>query len=379
MPLPHRRQPRAFTLIELVVVIGIIAVLIGLTVTVVSRVRRAAYGASTSAQLTTIANAITQYYADFRAYPGPLSNIQLGGAYQVGGPIMPTITDPSGGATPLQLQYYDPVAKTAGPFPGTSETQHITGAENLVLGLIGGLQLQTPGGVQFVYNPASIFSDVPSDQTPAAQGAMSLNYSKPSRTPAYLQVRPGDISHPNSTVNNGQFTDTANRPATDSIIPEFVDQYGDQMPILYLRANAGAASIASIGGADDGGTALTAPAQYDLAQILDYTRSKIFTTANNTNLNHHGLQGLGDPNLTDTILGIPPTGPGGPTGWYNAGKNALAYLKDPNNPGTSNAPSTTPPTSGNARQKDGYILISAGPDRIYGTPDDIIYPGSLQP
>src|ERR1039458_9486061 len=103
MPLPHRRQTRAFTLIELLVVIGIIAVLIGITVGVVSRVRRAAYGASTSAQLTTIANAIQQYYAYVHAYPGPLANTQLGGVFQVGGPITPTITDPNGGA-PLPLQ-----------------------------------------------------------------------------------------------------------------------------------------------------------------------------------------------------------------------------------------------------------------------------------
>jgi hypothetical protein len=28
------------------------------------------------------------------------------------------------------------------------------------------------------------------------------------------------------------------------------------------------------------------------------------------------------------------------------------------------------------RQKDGYILISAGADRIYGTRDDAVYPAS---
>jgi hypothetical protein len=31
------------------------------------------------------------------------------------------------------------------------------------------------------------------------------------------------------------------------------------------------------------------------------------------------------------------------------------------------------------RAKDGYILISAGPDRIYGTPDDITSFGKVVP
>jgi prepilin-type N-terminal cleavage/methylation domain-containing protein len=392
MPIPHRRRPRAFTLIELLVVIGIIALLIGITVGVVARVRRAAYGASTSAQLATIASAIQQYYGEFHAYPGPLANVQLGAAYQVVGAAPVTMPDPNGGA-PLPLQYYDPVAKTVGNFPGTSQTEHITGSENLVLGLLGGLQLQTPtggGAVQFVYNPAAIFSDVPNDQTPSAQGALSLNYSKPGRTPAYLQVRAGDISHPNQLSNNGQFTDQANRYAGDSIIPEFVDQFSQQMPILYLRANAGGTAIASVGGEatllagqqmqDASGNNVVA--QYDIAQIYDYLvvpktssqKSAIGTDQSSAARKFHGLQGLGSNNLSDPIIDPATKAP------YNGGLNALAYFKDPNNPGTSNIPSVgPPPTSGNARQKDGYILISAGPDGIYGTADDIIYPGSLQP
>src|ERR1019366_2920981 len=113
MPAPHRRQPRAFTLIELLVVIGIIAVLIGITVGVVSRVRRAAYGASTSAQLTTIANAIQQYYADFHAYPGPLpsgpQNSQVGIAYYRGTTITgPFVIDPNTNPpAPVALTYTD--------------------------------------------------------------------------------------------------------------------------------------------------------------------------------------------------------------------------------------------------------------------------------
>jgi hypothetical protein len=31
------------------------------------------------------------------------------------------------------------------------------------------------------------------------------------------------------------------------------------------------------------------------------------------------------------------------------------------------------------RQKDGYILVAAGSDRMYGTNDDIVSFGSVQP
>jgi prepilin-type N-terminal cleavage/methylation domain-containing protein len=380
MSIPHRR-PRGFTLIELMVVIGIISILIAVTVVVVAKVQSSARGASTQAQLTTIGNAIQQYYADFHAYPGPLANNQLGGFNQIGGPITPGILDPAGSGAFLTLQYYDPVAKSVANFPGTSETQHITGAENLVLGLLGGLQLQAGTPIQFVYNPAAIFSDVPTNSTPSAQGALSLNYTRPKRTPAYLQVRPGDISHPNIGTSNGQFTDEAGRAATDSIIPEFVDQYSDALPILYLRANAGGTAILSVGGgAAAGGAQLTdstganVTAQYDLAQVLDYTTSMIGTNAVKTNLKAHGLEGLGtDAPMTDAIAN-----PATSSAAINT-NDGLAYFKDPSNPGTSNTPNITNHTQGNARQKDGYILISPGPDRIYGTADDIIYPGSLQP
>jgi hypothetical protein len=77
--------------------------------------------------------------------------------------------------------------------------------------------------------------------------------------------------------------------------------------------------------------------------------------------------------------------PGGPTSGSTPlvpGANALAYFKDPSL-NTVNSVNVLQPntnyTQGVARQKDGFLLISAGPDRQYGTRDDIIYPGPLQP
>lgn len=362
--LPHWHR-RGFTLIELLVVIGIIAVLVGLLVTGIPRVRRAAAGASTSAQLSTLAAAIQAYHSDFSAYPGPLANNQVGMQYH-GTPA------PNNTLSVMVLNTLRPMAALP-----NNQRAFITGSENLVLGLLGGLRLNVDsvsGTVLFDYDSTRIFSD---PVTPAPKGAMGMNWTRPQNKPAYLQVRPGDISHPDLSVSNGAFVDAARRVAQDSSIPEFVDQYSEGLPILYMRANPGATAIAGLGGRDDAGAFLDpnlpnvpVTPQYDIAGIVQYIYddpagtppSGIGTKANDSYLRHHGLQGLGDNNLGDTIDGA----------WKLNQKNALAYLKDPHSPGARNF-------QGNPRQKDGYILISAGPDRCYGTTDDIIYPGSLNP
>jgi hypothetical protein len=200
---------------------------------------------------------------------------------------------------------------------------------------------------------------------------MQLNVAKPHRWPAYLDVKTGQVSRPDFTVNRGKFTDDAGRFADDSVIPEFIDQFPDAMPILYIRANAGGTAVCGAGGrssfagsilVDQNGQTVTP--QYDLAGVIGYTHTLFGTNASKQNLSSHALQDVGV--WTDTI----------PDTHSLAAINAndgLAYFKDPANPGTSNE------QGGNARQKNGYILISPGPDRIYGTADDIIYPGSLQP
>lgn len=72
------RSSSAFTLVELLVVIGIIVILIGILIPVVGAVRKASYGAKTQQIISQLSTAIEAYYQDNRAYPGPVPNGAIG-------------------------------------------------------------------------------------------------------------------------------------------------------------------------------------------------------------------------------------------------------------------------------------------------------------
>ncbi len=389
-----------FTLIELLVVIGIIGILIATLITVIPKVKRAAAGAQTSAQLSALSNAIQQYFNDFKAYPGPLSNDQLGSSFATvqkqfafipyGGVAIPL----TGGTAPTNFATTAIASKIASQ-TGQNPPNSITGTENLVLGLLGGLRVNlgvTP--ITFEYHPEDIFPD---GVVPSPRGAQSLSLSNPRKSQAYIQVRAGDLSVPDVTKHDGLFTDSADRYGFDSQIPEFLDKYSEPLPILYYRANPGAQAIAGYRNTQVGSPLLDANgvqvnAQYDLWQNAGYTGSdnpqrystigtvgnSVSTPTANPN-SVHGLRGLGTTTaLSDTI----DANVNGKLVPSNNGSNGVAYFKDPSANAPYNATATVQPTNttlGVARQKDGYLLISAGPDRLYGTSDDVIFPGPLVP
>jgi prepilin-type N-terminal cleavage/methylation domain-containing protein len=383
----HRtvRRQGGFTLIELMVVVFIVGLLIALTVKVIPAVLRAAHGAQTSAQMTAIATSIQAYYNDFRAYPGPLPNNEVGAAYYptanytASYPQGAFITDPNT-SSPVTLQLGTGALGSSETFGTFTQNQQITGAENLVLGLLGGLELKvdstsTPYTIKtFAYSDASIYPD---GVTAAPLGPMSLNPNAPKRLGAYIQVRTGDLSNSRNMGTPTVFQDSATRMASDSPIPEFLDKYSNPMPILYLRANVGASGVVTYGQKNEAGKTQTAAYQYDLAQVLGYTTSAIGTVSGLAT-SHHGLQ---DIMPTGTTTPAADTAGGdfagsGTNETPNLGANAFAYLKDPNTP-LLQSDNTTATTnfSAHPRQKDAFILISAGPDGLYGTPDDIVYPG----
>lgn len=348
-----RVRRAGFTLVELLVAIAIIAVLITLLIPTVGRIRRAAQVADTQALIAKLQNAIERYNQDFGAYPGPLPDSFVGsrGASAVlrvvgtaSNPNPPPITQTTPSSVPVGL----PSNPAAQPFVS------ITGAENLVLGLLGGL----------VYNPSPVNPGIEFDPTRVGRGPASLNPAALKPTSAYIE--PANLSA-------GLYVYESVHPAGDSIIPEFVDRFPDPMPILYFRAKRGATGIAGYGPA---GTATNA--QYDLAHNLAYTASMIGlprTLGANQRRGPTGGTTAGD-GRNAVILGThglrDVAEPAGSTVWDKTSPNyrypfdLSLYASDPSN-------RLSP------RARDTYLLIAAGPDRIYGTADDITSFGQVLP
>ena len=153
--MPYRnRVSRGFTLVELLVVIGIIAILVGILLPVVSKVRTSGYIADSKNWIGQISGAIERYYTDFHAYPGPIPDNNIADAgftkskYTIGSFICaPQIS--SGAA--------------AAGFDGTTlVSTKIPGPENLALGLLGGLTLVQWAAltqVTFGFKPGGIGAD----------------------------------------------------------------------------------------------------------------------------------------------------------------------------------------------------------------------------
>ena len=352
-----RNQRSAFTLVELLVVIGIIVLLVGLLIPVVSKVRLSAQEADSKQQISGLSAAIERYFNDFKAYPGPIANDLLrndqADASDFGGP---------GGSfsvqTPAGVTDYD---TTAGAI-----LNKLTGSENLVLALLGGLKLDSgssPGALQLVYDPSDV-----------GKGPASLNTASPKRFAAYIDDK--DLSW--RTVNGrktGKYEDGA-APADDTLIPEFVDRFSTgPMPVLYLRARTGASGIADPMTPNNARTR-----QYNIHGIIGYTRDQGTDrfigearrapeggdkSSDDVKKLRHGLR---ETSPADTFAGFgDPTNPPKPPYRFDV------YLANPN----ANA-NPVNRTTGTPRNKDGYILISPGRDRIYGTNDDITNFGSVR-
>lgn len=267
----HPRIRTAFTLTELLVVIMIIAILIAVLIPTISSVRRSAWAADTRNLIGQISNAITRYYQDFNAYPGPFSDGQIvANNFAIGGDTL------SGAA-------------------------NITQTENLTLALLGGLRYQ------------SDTFDYAIDRSLQSQGPYSLNPGSPRQYSAYLSVGEANLARGDAASPSGLMSANGVEGMNDSIVPEFMDTWppGDQLPIVYLRARRGASGILSNG---------TGAAQYDMVFLNPYLRDQDALKGNET--------------------------------------AALAYLTHPSLPDT--------PVG-----KDAFVLIAPGPDRIYGTRDDI--------
>ena len=371
MPQSESHRCRAFTTIELLVVIGIIVALIGILIPVVGKVRESAKATDTAAWVQQLSGAVEAYHSDFRAYPGPLANNEIRNASAA--PVV-FATGVSG---------FKDATGAAGP-------NKITMSENLVLGLIGGLKPNpaNPTGLPPVYDPSLV-----------GNGPLSLNVGAPKRFAPYVEPKQlswQEIGSPR--VKTGEFFDDATiggdpanpTGADDSNIPEFVDRYGDPLPILYLRAKVGSNLDPRNNGKNTnpvitndgpGPNGLPREGQYDISQIVGYTRTNpaigvgrklpIYYRDGNVDNAPQWVHGLTDVN------GARVLGPVG--GGYFYPFDAFPYFRDPSLSNQRVTPGTGYEPPHVARQKDRFILISAGPDRIYGTNDDITNFGPVVP
>ncbi len=361
---PHQR---AFTTIELLVVIGIIVVLIGLLIPVVGKVRESARATDTAAWVQQLGGAIEAYHSDFRAYPGPLADHQI---FNPSPAPQDRVTFATG------VPGFKDATGSAGP-------GQITMSENLLLGLLGGLKL-VGSPPEVVYDPSLV-----------GGGANSLNSAAPKRFSPYVEFQQTSFQTVGG-AKTGEFFDEASRGdpanpagADDSNIPEFVDRYSDPMPILYFRCKVGANATGNnklnnpvITYDPDNPARRVGP--YDLTQNTAYTRAMPAIGVGRKQIVHYAdgnvqnapqfAHGLTDVNLNHTIG--PVGGPG-----YNYPYTGFPYFRDPSlsNPkvGGSAGAGHQPPHV--PRQKDRFILVSAGADRIYGTTDDITNFGSVVP
>lgn len=305
---PSRRSRHGFTLVELLTVIGIIILLLAILLPVVSQVRVRANVANTQQQMSRIMSACVNYYHEFNAYPGPIADANLN--------------------------------KT-----GIKGAQQITSSENLVLGLLYYLQPPAPGQqVTFVPdNPTGANTQPKSSHDP-----VGLNPLHPGVTYHFIDYLPDELTpSPPGTASSLLYAGGQTGTPPDSVVPEFLDKIPDPMPILYLRAHPGAANgPKNVVATADNST------QYNYSQLGSYgcavrgsgaTKSTWmpFDLKELQQLNKLKSNGQLASDVTDPFLD------------FND------YFQNPN---IANVP----------RGKDGFILISAGADRTYGTKDDII-------
>src|SRR6185312_14166627 len=115
---PLYRLRHAFTLIQLLVVIGIIVLLPSILIPTISHVRTSVHQSATAARVQALMSGIEQYFHQFNAYPGPVPDAGLSWG---------TKTNPNASAVQI-------------PDAGNGGNQIlVTGSENLTLGLSGGL------------------------------------------------------------------------------------------------------------------------------------------------------------------------------------------------------------------------------------------------
>lgn len=321
------RRVRGFSLVELLVVIGIISLLIGIALPAFSRAKESAKIATTTGTINAIATGIEQFRTDER----------MGGDYP-----------PS-----MRAEIYNPHV------PNTNQTMSVNGASLAVYALAGADLLGSAGirdanGVDALggKNGAGIApwaDDLSANDAPRGLYQMTLVNGLP--VPAVPRTSFVDVTKMKfptklSTSGTPEFQIPAGKDSMNSLA--FLDSF-DQ-PILYYKASVGRPAIVS----DLPVTAVRNNGIYNLddnAWITGSPNAKITGVDLGTGAFHfkNGLPKtlnaatLLDPQTRDTLKG---------TFAHTIFNPSVTAVAQPYNAET-------------------YILLSAGPDGLFGTDDDI--------
>jgi len=218
-PPPGRPRKPGFTLVELLVVVGIIALLIGLLLPALGKVVQRAKATQTLGTMQNFAKACDAYYQEFGEYPA---------------------------AIPDSVLYRNTAQETAFP--------RITAMENAILALMGGYRTLTGAGADEEY--ANFGAGVPADQVMelvfaggvAGQPDFKIKivknrigegpYRNGKQFSPFLTPRARELAEATGQIDPG--TGEPEEDFTDAL-PELIDAWGS--PIAFVKEQRGIGNL----------------------------------------------------------------------------------------------------------------------------------------
>lgn len=316
------RRRMGFSLVELLAVVGIIALLIAILVPSLNAVRTSAKSTATQSTIQTVLQTGLEMFK---------ADMVVGGAYP---PSAPALLPKADG----------PHAVMPGSYPNPP---FIGGASFLVWALAGADLLGTPGfrdlDGDVLWQDGVAYQKVPSNELATSLYAINGNTNQPAMprsgpfvaTESMKLPRWGSRRTKAGAVVNG-FLIEKYGSADPLASPVFLDSF--ERPILYYRANAGARDPA--------------------ATMLP---KGTYVIEDNANITGNIDGGSASPWGLDLGSGV---------------EHSLRYLEDAQNPkgkGSLMRLVQDPNVAAmpRAQRPESFILVSAGPDGLYGTADDV--------
>jgi prepilin-type N-terminal cleavage/methylation domain-containing protein len=342
----------AFTLVELLVVVSIIALLVAILVPALTGVRDRAKAVATRSQITSLGTGLDAFKQESA----------LGGTYP---PSQPDWDNTLALDDANRFQIADPLFDEPGHSIPTTSIKHTTGASLLVYALNGADGLGTPGFSDRNNDTKGRWAD---DFGLAVGGAHSYS-TEAGKTgdPAFPRYGPYATSDPliksiksiKQIIEAGVYGDPTTAWDKDAKHLVFTDQWSH--PILYFRARHGAKAMVTTG------VTPPVPGIYEPYDNLAITGK----TNKDGTVPTEGLHPAGGATKKPHWLGYTPRTltPDLPaskldpkaTGYdANYANSFEQYVWDKS--------VTQRPTPVN---KDTYLLISPGKDGLYGTADDV--------